>query len=61
MMGRRRAPTFSKSHRYGSGFQGSPVDARIRSDERSCARTCSVPWNKRARTTVGEIPITLTR
>ncbi len=30
-------------HRYGSGFHGSPVEARMRSDDRSCARTGSVP------------------
>ena len=39
MIGRRPPPTTSKSHRHGSGFHGSPVEPRMRSDERSCART----------------------
>src|SRR6266545_8381401 len=33
MIGQRPPPTSRKNHRYGSGFHGSPVDARIRSDE----------------------------
>src|SRR5713226_6926739 len=37
MIGTRPPPTVSKSHRYGSGFQGSPVVMNVSSDERSCA------------------------
>ena len=35
MIGSRPPPTSSKNHRYGSGFHGSPVEPRIRSDDRS--------------------------
>src|SRR5918995_5083880 len=35
MIGQRPPPTFSKSQRYGSGFQGSPVVTIVRSEERS--------------------------
>src|ERR1051325_1601899 len=35
MIGQRPPPTCSKSHRYGSGFQGSPVVTMILSEERS--------------------------
>ena len=38
MIGARPSPTTRGSQRYGSGFHGSPVDARIRIDERSCSR-----------------------
>src|SRR6478735_8934933 len=33
--GTREPPTFSKSHRYGSGFHGSPVVTNVRKEERS--------------------------
>src|SRR5689334_5304146 len=36
MIGHLFRPIFSKYHFQGSGFQGSPVEPRIRSDERSC-------------------------
>src|SRR4029079_19299654 len=36
MIGHRPPPTRSKSHRYGSGFHGSPVVTITRSEERSC-------------------------
>ena len=39
MIGQRPPPTFSKYQRQGSGFHGSPVEPRTRSDERSCALT----------------------
>src|SRR4051794_32147074 len=29
-------PAMRRSHMYGSGFHGSPVEPRIRSDDRSC-------------------------
>src|SRR5919108_657570 len=35
MIGQRPPPTSSNSHRYGSGFQGSPVVTIVRSEERS--------------------------
>ena len=38
MIGHRPPPTSSKSQRYGSGFQGSPVVTIVRSDERSVCR-----------------------
>ena len=37
--GQRPPPTTSKYQRHGASFHGSPVDARTRSDDRSCART----------------------
>src|ERR687885_777180 len=49
MIGHRPPPTSLNSQRYGSGFQGSPVDPRIRSDDRSCLRTCSSPAGISAR------------
>src|SRR5437763_13777328 len=51
--GQRRPPTTSKYQRHGASFHGSPVDARIRSDDRSYARTGSSPWAMSARTSVG--------
>src|SRR5207237_1793035 len=36
MMGHRPPPASSSSQRYGSGFHGSPVDARSRRLDRSC-------------------------
>ena len=38
MIGQRPPPTSSKSQRYGSGFQGSPVVTIVRRDERSVSR-----------------------
>src|SRR5688500_1448267 len=35
MIGSFEFPTFSKSHHHGAGFQGSPVEANARRDERS--------------------------
>ena len=58
MIGQRRPPTCSKSQRYGSGFHGSPVVTRIRSDERSASGS---PCGMSARTRVGERPSTETR
>ena len=43
MTGQRPPPTTSKYHRHGASFHGSPVEARTRSDDRSCARTGSSP------------------
>jgi hypothetical protein len=60
MMGHRPPPTSSISHRYGSGFHGSPVDAKMRRVERSCERTGSVPLGMSARMSVGETPSAVT-
>ena len=38
MMGSLPPPTFWNSHNQGSGFHGSPVEAKKRSDDRSCLR-----------------------
>src|SRR6478672_3321042 len=35
MIGSLLSPTFSKSHHHGAGFQGSPVEAKARREERS--------------------------
>src|SRR5690606_5060122 len=35
MIGSLELPTFSKSHHHGAGFQGSPVEAKARREERS--------------------------
>ena len=43
MIGSRPPPTTSDSHRYGSGFHGSPVEPKTRRLERSCAAGCSSP------------------
>ena len=53
MIGTREPPTFSNSHRYGSGFHGSPVVTNVRSDERSATGS---PCGSSARTSVGERP-----
>src|SRR5215210_8853626 len=53
MIGQRPPPTFSKSHRYGSGFHDSPVVTTRRSDERSASGS---PWGISARISVGETP-----
>src|SRR5436305_5666674 len=53
MTGTREPPTRSNSHRYGSGFHGSPVVTNVRSDDRSLDGS---PWGSRARTSVGESP-----
>ena len=58
--GQRPPPTTSKYHRHGTSFQGSPVDPRTRSDERSWAATGSSPCAISARTSVGETPSTFT-
>ena len=58
MIGTRDPPTFSDSQRYGSGFHGSPVVTKVRSDERSEA---GLPWGSRARARVGERPSDVTR
>ena len=58
MIGSRPPPTTSDSHRYGSGFQGSPVDAKRRNELRSCERTGSSPKGIRLRTSVGDRPRT---
>ena len=39
MTGQRFPPTTSKYQCHGSSFHGSPVEPRMRSFERSCART----------------------
>src|SRR2546421_3736434 len=56
MIGQRPPPTCSNSHRYGSGFHGSPVVTITRSDERSRRSTSSAPCGISARTSVGESP-----
>ena len=58
MIGTRPPPTSSKSQRYGSGFQGSPVVTIVRSDERSASGS---PCGISALTSVGEMPRTDTR
>src|SRR6476660_580123 len=35
MIGHRPPPTSRRNHMYGSGFQGSPVEPRIRREDRS--------------------------
>src|SRR5436190_555537 len=37
-IGARPSPTLARNQRQGSGFHGSPVLARMRSDDRSCER-----------------------
>ena len=61
MTGQRPPPTTSKYQRHGPSFHGSPVDPRMRSDDRSWDRTASSPWGINARTSVGLIPSTVTR
>ena len=56
MTGQRPPPTTSKYQRHGASFHGSPVDASMRSDDRSCARTGSSPCAISARTSVGDTP-----
>src|SRR5438094_1092693 len=56
--GTRPPPTVSKSQRYGSGFHGSPVVTKVRSDERSALGS---PCGSSARTSVGERPSEVTR
>ena len=43
MIGQRPSPTSRKYHHHGSGFHGSPVEPRTRSDDRSCAADRVVP------------------
>src|ERR671937_3328665 len=50
-IGARREPTFSKSHRYGSRFHGSPVVVIVRNDDRSAV---GPPLGISARPSVGE-------
>ena len=54
-------PATSRSHMYGSGFHGSPVEPRIRSDDRSCFAGHSSPCGLSARTSVGDTPSMFTR
>src|SRR3954454_9767764 len=58
MTGTREPPTVSKSQRYGSGFHGSPVVTKVRSDETSAVGS---PCGISARTSVGERPSEVTR
>src|SRR5438874_13452200 len=55
MIGHLPPPTSAKSHRYGSGFHGSPVVTIVRSDERSVSGS---PCWIRLRIKVGETPRT---
>src|SRR5205823_607082 len=57
-IGTRPPPTCSKSQRYGSRFQGSPVVQIVFSDDRSVAGS---PFGISARTSVGETPSIVTR
>src|SRR2546430_16917241 len=61
MIGQRDSPTFRKYHHHGSGFQGSPVDPRTKSDQRSFVRTGSSPDRMSPRIAVGEMPRCVTR
>src|SRR5256885_16291877 len=63
MIGQRDSPTVRKYHHHGSGFHGSPVDPRTKSDERPLARTGSSPERIRPRIAAGEMPrcVTLRR
>ena len=61
MIGARPSATTWCSQRYGSGFQGSPVEPSTRSDERSWRSTGSSPCGCSARIRVGETPSTLIR
>src|SRR4051794_8271367 len=58
--GQRPPPTTAKYQRHGSSFQGSPVDPRMRSLDRSCRVTTSEPCGMSARINVGEMPRTVT-
>ncbi len=57
-IGTRPRPTRSCSHRYGSGFHGSPVVAIACSEERSASGS---PFGMSARISVGETPSIVTR
>ena len=57
MIGQRPPPTCSNNHRYGPGFQGSPVVTIVRSEDRSAAGS---PFGMSARMSVGEQPRMLT-
>ena len=57
MIGQRPPPTCSNNHRYGPGFQGSPVVTMVRSEDRSAAGS---PFGMSARMSVGEQPRMLT-
>ena len=57
-IGTRPRPTRSCSHRYGSGFHGSPVVAIACSEERSPSGS---PFGMSARISVGETPSIVTR
>ena len=61
MIGTRPPPATRWSQRYGSGFQGSPVEPRIRSEERSCRPGHSSPLGFSARISVGDTPSIVTR
>src|SRR5512138_1863547 len=61
MIGHRELPTFLKYHHHGSGFHGSPVEPRTKSDDVSCLRTGSSPLRMRPRMAVGDIPRCVTR
>ena len=56
--GTREPPTVSNSQRYGSGFHGSPVVTKVRSDARSLV---GLPCGISARTSVGDRPSDVTR
>ncbi len=60
MSGTRFSPT-PKYHHHGSGFHGSPVEPRTKSDERSWRRTGSSPARIKPRIAVGEMPRWVTR
>ena len=54
-------PATCRSHVYGSGFHGSPVEPMMRSDERSCFAGHMSPCGLSARISVGETPSMFTR
>src|SRR5688572_3046443 len=56
MIGMRPPPAASENHLYGSGFQGSPVEARMRNRETSCLLTSASPAGMSARINVGDTP-----
>src|SRR5688572_26807251 len=61
MIGHRLPPTCSKNQFHGSTFHGSPVEARMRKDDRSCPLNGPSPCFIRTRTRVGEMPRIETR
>src|SRR5690606_19984444 len=54
-MGQRSSPTTLRYHIHASGLIGSPTDPSRRTEERSCAFTCSSPQRMKLRMAVGAV------